>query len=445
MMKHIRRSVGAAALSTISAMGAASAQSLEEIMADALDGSQTLAADRAALDAQREAPKQAFASALPSVSVGGSVSANDATYDPGRDGEQFLRDLGVTSGFNGTGLEAAQTTYGVSLSARQTVYAGGRVMNSIRAARAGVRAAEAGFEAGREDTVFEIASAYFDVVRAEAQRDALQQSFGTLTEQERAVAKSFDLGRASKTDVAAVSAQRADVEGRLATARANVASARLNFQAITGLTLDKFALSEGRPTYPEDIDELLAMAQASNANLQAADAIVEAGAAEVRAARGQRRPAVEIVGSYSYSEGNLIEGDSIESVGVQLQASIPLFSGGRIASEVRQAKADLRSDQLARADLNRRLEAAVRAAYGDAIAAEISRRSAEVQVEARATTLEGVTIEAELGKRTTLDILEAEDDFLTSRFSAIDARIREQLTVYNLLRLTGSLSQAFDL
>jgi len=442
MMKRLQKGLCAALGLGAASLGAASAQMLEEIMQDALDGSQSLAADRAALDAQREATRQARSGALPSLSVSGFASENDASYDPGADGDRFLNSLGVSS-FDITGLEAAQRNVGASVAARQTVFAGGRIVNSIRAAKAGVRAAEASFSAGLEDKVFEIVSAYYDVVRVEAQTEALRQSLVTLTEQDKAVRKSFELGRATRTDVASVDAQRADVEARHATARAQVVSARLNFQAITGLALDEFVLTPELPSYPDDVDRLVAIALASNPNLEAIEAAVEASDAEVRVARGQRLPAVEIAGAYTYAEGNLIEGDSLENASVQLQMSVPLFAGGRISSEVRQAKAELRSNRLAQADLNRRVESAVRAAYGEAIAAGVSRRAAETQLEARALAFEGATIEADLGKRSTLELLDAEDDLLSARFTQIDARIRERLTIYNLLRLTGSLSYGF--
>lgn len=442
MTKTLKAALMSAAIPAAVIVSSACAQPLEAIMQDALAGSQTLAADRASLDAQREAVKQARSSTLPSVSVNGAVVGSEAEYDPGNDGSQFLQSLGVSS-FGATGLNAPETRNSVGLTARQTLFAGGRVRNSIRAAKASVRAAEAGFFASHEDTVFEIISAYYDVVRVEAQVDALQSSATTLREQEAAATKSFELGRATRTDVASVEAQRANVEAQLITAQAQVRSARLNFTALTGLSHQQFVLTEDLPAYPDDIEELIAIAKRSNGNILAAEALVEAGDAQVRIAKGQHLPAVELAGSMSYSEGNLIEGDNLENASLQLQMSVPLFAGGRIQSEVRQARAELKSTRYAQADLNRRLEAAIRAAYGETIAARVSRHSAELQVSARELAFEGVSIEADLGKRTTLEVLDAEDDLLQARFSAVDAGIREHLTTYNLLRLAGTLSQTF--
>ncbi|MEL7489830.1 MAG: TolC family protein [Pseudomonadota bacterium] len=435
--------VSAGALSGLLACSGASAQALADIMQDALDGSQTLAADRATLDAQREATAQARSSALPSVSIGGFVGANEATYNPGTEGNQFLDSLGVAD-FAMTGLDPATTSNGVSLTASQTLFAGGRVRNSIRAARASVRAAEASFGAGLEDTVFEIISAYYDVIRREEQSVALSQSLTTLREQEQAAKVSFDLGRATKTDVVLIEAQRADVEARQASIRAQVASARLNFEALTGIAVEDYLLPAAPPVYPDNVDQLIETTWSANQNLKAATAAVEAGEAQVRAARGQRLPAVELAGTLSYSEGNLIQNDSIENASIQLRLTTPLFSGGRISSEVRQAKSELRSSRFSQADLNRRLEAAVRAAYGEALAATMARLSSNEQLKASATAYEGVNIEYDLGKRTTIDVLNAEDDLLAARFATIDARVVEDLSIYNLLRLSGTLANSFQ-
>lgn len=425
-------------------INAVCAQPLEEIVPNAVRGSQSLAADRATLDAQREGAIQARSAALPSVSVNGFAGGSDVTFDPGGDTDPFLSSLGFAD-FGATGIDPATTSQGVALSARQTIFAGGRVKNSIEAARASVRGAEAGYAAGMEDTIFEIVSAYYDVARAEAQTRALEQSSATLQEQQKAVTKSFELGRATRTDVVSVDAQLADVESKLATARAQANSATLNFQALTGLVLQQAFVSTVNPSYSDDIDELLTIMRASNANLRAAEALVQAGDANLRTTKGQHLPSVEITGNLSYAEGNIIEGDNIESASVQLQFSMPIFSGGRISSEVRQASAELRSSRFSQADINRRLESAVRAAYGEAIAAGVSRAAANAQLQARALAFEGVTIEAELGQRTTLEILDAEDDLLAAQFSFIDAQIREKLTIYNLLRLTGTLSESFGL
>ncbi len=435
--------VGSMMLAYLAAPTGVAAQALHEIMQDALNGSQTLAAERAALDAQREATKQARSRGLPSLTVNGFAGTNEATYNPGTDGDQFLESLGVAN-FDRTGLDPATSSNGVTLSANQTLFAGGRVRNSVRAARASVRAAEASFGAGVEDTTFEIISGYYDVIRKEEQSIALGQSLETLREQEAAARKSFDLGRATKTDVVLIEAQRADVEARLSSVRAQAGSARLNFQALTGIVLEKFILPESPPTYPDNVDRLIEITWAANQSLKAADAAIEAGEAEVRSVQGQRLPSVEVAGTLSYAEGNLIQNDSIESASVQLRLSMPLFTGGRISSEVRQAKAELRSNRFSQADLNRRLEAAVRASYGEALAATLSRLSAATQIQASATAFEGVNIEYDLGKRTTIDVLNAEDDLLSARFAAVDARIVEDLSIYNLLRLTGTLAVYFD-
>ncbi len=431
-MKKFQVTVSAGALLSMSICSGAPAQPLADIMQDALNGSQTLAADRATLDAQREATAQARSSALPSVSIGGFAGANEATYNPGTDGNQFLDSLGVAD-FAMTGLEPATTSNGVSLTATQTLFAGGRVRNSIKAARASVRAAEASFGAGLEDTVFEIVSAYYDVIRREEQSVAVAQSLETLRAQEQAAKASFDLGRATKTDVVLIEAQRADVEARQASLRAQVASARLKFEALTGISVDNYILPNEPPAYPDNVEQLIEITWAANQNLKAATAAVEAGEAQVRAARGQRLPAVELAGTLSYSEGNLIQNDSIENASVQVRLTMPLFTGGRISSDVRQANAELRSSRFSQADLNRRLEAAVRAAYGEVLAATLARFSSNEQLKASAVAFEGVNIEYDLGKRTTIDVLNAEDDLLAARFAVVDARDVEDLSNFNLL------------
>lgn len=96
----------------------ASAETLPEAMASAVDGNPSLAAQRSRLAASREALPQAWAEALPSVSLSAGAGIDEGYPTPG---------VGRSESWSG------------SANASQLLFASGRIMATTRAARAEIR------------------------------------------------------------------------------------------------------------------------------------------------------------------------------------------------------------------------------------------------------------------------------------------------------------------
>src|SRR5690606_14514496 len=122
----------------IAATAPASAETLAESMASAVDSNPTLAAQRQRLNATREALPQAWAAALPQVSISGSATRSDRESDvPSlEDGER--------------------ETWAANANVSQLLFGSGRVMASTRAARAQIAGAVADYELAQQTLLLDV-------------------------------------------------------------------------------------------------------------------------------------------------------------------------------------------------------------------------------------------------------------------------------------------------
>src|SRR5262249_32480958 len=137
LMRALTISVAMTALLTCAAP--ASAETLAEALTSAVEGNPTLAAQRQRLAASREALPQAWAEALPQL----SLSAN----------------AGVSDRFPTAG-DTRDESWSGSASASQLLFASGRVLATTRAAKAEIRGAVADYDLAEQNLLLSTTSAY---------------------------------------------------------------------------------------------------------------------------------------------------------------------------------------------------------------------------------------------------------------------------------------------
>jgi outer membrane protein len=131
--------------------------------------------------------------------------------------------------------------------------------------------------------------------------------------------------------------------------------------------------------------------------------------------------------------------DESRSGSVGVSVSGPIYQGGRLSSQLRQAIArrDAARGELHLARLQ--VEQDVGSAYARLRAARASRAAGQEQVRAARVAFEGVREEAKLGARTTLDVLDAEQDFLDAQAGLIEAETELYVAAYSVLQSIGQL------
>ena len=405
---------GAALLCTAPAQ----AETLRDAIAAAYATNPTLAEAQAQQAALEEAPEQARAEGRPTLSA-----VAKGGYD----------DLGYGSAGS------------ADLQAAMPIWTGGRVSSAVRASKADVAAGAQVVRDSEAAVLQQVVAAYADLLFAQEAVEVARIGIERLDRQVGEAQSRFDLGQATRTDVAQLQAQRSSVVANLADAEAALASARAAYRAVVGEDPGPLESDVPPPAMlPADLADARAAAELANPRLLERLRIVEASEARIDRARTDGAPSVELAGAYGRgvqeTGGALRSYDNAASVGVSLR--IPLLTGGLVASRVREAKATTRADRYAvQAELRETMRS-VETAWAALQAAGLREKASRDGLAAAQIALDGVRAEYEFGLRSTIDILLAEQSFRAAQLALARARSDVLMAQAALLRATGHLDRA---
>ncbi len=408
---------------------AALATTLPEALARAYATNPQLNAERARQRATDESVPQAKALERPQVSASGTVGAQTAEnigpLSPGRSSTSYPRTA--------------------TLTATQPVFTGFKSDNSIKQAETSIRAGRETLRNVEQTILQNAASAYMDVLRAEALVELNRSNVVFLTETLRATRDRFNVGEVTRTDVAQAEARLARGQSDLDNAISTLQSARANYRQIIGI--EPTRLMPGQPVdrlLPPTLDAAIALGRREHPLILAASFNVDSAQYGVKVAESNLMPTVNLQGSLSrsYDAGG---GTSVATVSRQDSASIlgvlsiPIYNGGQTYSQVRQAKESLGQQRLLLDLAREQIQASVVTSWGALEAARAQVAASEAEVRSAEIALAGVREEARVGQRTTLDVLNAQQDVVNARSRLVQAQRDRVVASYTVLAAVGRL------
>ena len=427
----------AAPVSVASAQSAQSAQSaptetLRGALSKAYKDNPTITASRAQQRALDEGVPIARSAGMPTVSTSSNFNQN------------LMR-----AGNSITNPERSlQIQGGVSL----PIFNGGAVRNSVRAAETRVAAGEAQLRNTEAVTFTDVVAAYNNVIRDEAIVALNTQNVKVLDTNLRASRDRFEVGDLTRTDVAQSEARLSLARAQLQGAQANLVASRENYVRLVGTAPGALDAPPPLPQFPASADAAVEVALADNPALEAAKKQTDATAYDIRVAKASRYPQVGVTVGQNYSNflGTLGAGQGFSTrqtgtatvAGLQLQ--LPLFQGGRVGAQIRQAQAQREQALEQQTASERQVIASTRSAYAIWRSSLEVIQSSEAAVSANRLSLEGVRAENSVGNRTILDILNAEQELLNSQVTLVTARRDAYVAGFALLAAMGR-AEAKDL
>jgi outer membrane protein TolC len=230
---------------------------------------------------------------------------------------------------------------------------------------------------------------------------------------------------------------------QIITLRNDLAKQKINLARLTGLapTAD-YQLTDSFPFSPapvRTVNEAVAQAGQQRADLKAAQQHVEAAAKALSAARAERLPSASVSGYYEVIGTNPAESHGAFSVVGTL--SIPIWQGGKVASDIAQAEAILAQRQAELDDTKGQIEAGIRAAYLDLESAagqvEVARKNLTVAQE----TLEMARARMEAGVINTVEVVQAQQTVSSAQLDVINSVFAHNLAKLSLAREMGHASE----
>lgn len=339
---------------------------------------------------------------------------------------------------------ADRTTFNstVGLSVTQNIFTGFRVRNAVRASQAGILASREVLRNTVQNVLFDAAVAYYDVVSNTAILDLRQRNVLFLEEQVSAANERFSVGESTKTDVSQARARWASGRASVSLAEANLATSRAIYRQIIGH--DPSGLRQEFPysgLIPPALSAAVSLGESNHPLVVASIHQADAQAYVVKQLEGQRLPTVSLSGSATHNESFDTNSDP-NNYSFTARFSVPLYQGGSISAQIRQAKEQYGMQKIA-IDLARdQIRAAVVSAWAQIDAARGAIAAAQEGVSAANDALSGVEEEQKVGQRTTLDVLDAQSELLSTQETLVLAQRDRYVAGFSLLSATGRLTEA---
>lgn len=410
---------------------AQAATSLIDIYSAAQRQEPTLAAARAATEAERERLPLAKSQYFPNLSASYTKTHNDlSSTTPNFLGVETTRD----------------TTYpssGKNITLRQPLYRP-LVVAQYQQAQAQVRDAEAVLVQEEQNLAVRVTSAYFEALLAKDQWQLQRAAQTQLETQLDAARKLYASGAGTRTDVDEAIARLDMNQAQLLEARQHMAYTLQQLQALADLPIDELAsLDEARfrpeALQPAALPDWIERAQAQNPQLLALQARLESARLEVTKASTGHKPTLDAVAQWSDSRSESVTNLNTRylnrTVGVQL--NVPLFAGGYVNASVRQALANVtRAEQTleaARRDVALRVHQEYRT-----VTESVAKIQALVQALTSAEQVLASTQKSfQAGSRTLLDITNAQQQKMVVLRDLAQARYVHLVAHVRLLALAG--------
>lgn len=401
------------------------AQSFEEALAQAYLYNPQLGAERKRLRETDEGVPRALSGWRPRVILNGSI------------GRSIVSDSIDPHGIEHRYPQQATATL------TQPVYTGGRVRAQVDQAEAQVRAERAQLQAVEAQVLLAAATAYLDVARDAQTVDLDRNNVAILDRTLHATELQVAAGEVTQADAAQARARVADARATLAAAQAQLATSRAAFEAQVGEPAGDLAVPQRFvPGLPATRESAVAEALASNFDVAAARETLAAARAGVDVARAGLHPTISLQGELARVKETDVQlphqRDNVAEATVQL--TVPLYQGGLVAAETRQAR-ELADRSGLQRDLALRQARQLAAQSWDGLAASRERvRDAQDLVAANQVAARGIARQQSVGARTLIEVLNAQQELFSAQVALVSARHDALLQALRLMDATGRLS-----
>ncbi len=319
---------------------------------------------------------------------------------------------------------------------------------SIDQADAQVAQAAAQFTAAQEDLIQRTATAYFNVLNARDTLTADRAAAEANSKQLEQAKEKYDVGMSAITDVENAQAAYDQSAANEISAQQQVITTEEQLRAITGQPVGELMEPSTdmplRSPEPANAQQWVDQALKQNPNVLAAQSGADAADANIGIRRAGHYPVLSAIAQHTKinDTGNNIF-DLSQTTGnfVELQLSVPIFSGGGVYAQTSQAE---RQYDAAIANVHlvtRQTEQQARTAYLGVLTGISQVQSLKQSVKSNQTSMDATETGMQVGTRTIVDVLTARQNLLTAETSFSNARYTYLESLLQLKQAAGILNE----
>ncbi len=386
-----------------------------------------------------------------------AAQKNQAFSAIGEANSALLPQINLTGGYNVgmnvkrphnpiTGQAEDRTFHGFTagVQLQQSIY-NKAVDANLSIAQLRARASDAQYAAAQQGVMLKVAQAYFNVLQSQDDLKFVQAEKKAVARQLEQTKQRYDVGLAAMTDVQEARAKYDAVLARVIQQQNVVTNSYEGLNEITGQNysdIDSLNTASFRAHKPEQsLNNLLQRAEKDNLSLLAERFNQDIARQGITAAEAGRMPTVGVGAGYDYNELN----PTNKSVDGQLTAgvtvTIPLYTGGRINSQVKQAQYGYVAASENLEQTHRSVIRNIRADYNNINASISSIRAYEQSLVSAQSALKATDAGYEVGTRTIVDVLNATQAVYNANTQLAQARYTYLLSDLQLKQAVGTLNE----
>jgi outer membrane protein TolC len=282
----------------------------------------------------------------------------------------------------------------------------------------------------KDVVVFAVGAAYFQVVASEARLESAKAALTSAQELNRQVEDQYKSEVSPEIDALRTKVELRTAEQRVVDAANDLEKDKLTVDRITGIPLAQRWTPGGAYGFVplQNLGSDTGVTSQSRYDIASAKQEVTAATWGVKAARAERAPQIAFSGVYGGGGVNPANYNQVYSV--QGSVSVPIFTSGRIRSDVHAAEAVLVRRQAEYRDLEGRVEYDIRTARLDAQSSESAVKVAQANQKLAEKAFEQSQDRYKNGVTNYLEVLQAQEarvaadeNYIASLFSYNVAKI----------------------
>ncbi len=293
----------------------------------------------------------------------------------------------------------------------------GQTWYGWRQAKKGFLAAEIQTERVRQEIIGGAALSYDGLLLASARLEVIDQAIGLAKAHLKLVEERYRAGFVVKSDLLRARVRLSDLKQKRFEAESGVAVGMAALGAAIGFQTDhRFLPTDSlkmEQCYSESVDEWISTALEKRPELRLLSIQEEMAQYEVKKQTSQHFPAISLFGNYEINSERFDDTGDNFTVGAMMQVN--LFSGGKMVSQAREARAALAEVQAHRQSLVSNIEVEVRKAFHEACSAKQRIGVAEETVTLAKESRRIVEDRYASGLLTIVDLLDAETTIENAR------------------------------
>lgn len=312
-------------------------------------------------------------------------------------------------------------------------------IDNYRSAKEAARAGEFSAKDARDLVVLAVAGTYLQVIAASARLQSTRAQLETANAQYQRTIKRRQFDEATQLDVNRSHIEVLLDQQRLQTNEDDLAKHKINLARLTGLPPNPdYELSDNipyKPAPPIGLEEAIKEALEQRPDVQAAKAQVRAAERALAAARAERYPSASV--SADYGDIGIPSSTLRPTYTVSATLTIPIWNGGRTASDIQQAEAALRQRRAELEDMRSQIEGEVRSAFLDLQAAVNQVQLAQQNIDLTTETLKQTRERFESGVSQNVDVIQSQESLASANLDYINSIFAHNIAKLNLARALG--------